>query len=162
MYTALIPSIFHFPVQAGSRIQIFNMTKPYFLSLVTQSVAQEQQPGEKARWYLHQHSPPCTLPLPTASLLQKGESWVSLSFVSCLPNKKIINHSWFPGLPYCPSSTNKGKKANSARPQGTWKHPAIPKIEQLGDSQLEQDRPPALPGSAASSGSGGAFLTKIP
>lgn len=49
-------------------------------------------------------------------------------FVSCLPNKKIINHSWFPGLCYCPASTNKGKKANSARSQGTWKHPAIPKI----------------------------------
>lgn len=83
-------------------------------------------------------------------------------FVSCLPNKKIINHSWFPGPRYCPSSTNKGKKANSARTQGTWKHPDVPKIEQLGDSQLEHGRPPsrhsALPGSAASTGSGGAFL----
>lgn len=72
--------------------------------------------------------------------------------------KKIRNHSWFPGLCYCPDSTNKGKKANSACSQGTWKHPAIPKIGAAWPRAEPPSQHSALPGRAAGSGSGGAFL----
>ena len=65
---------------------------------------------------------------------------------------------------YCPSSINKGEKANAVHTQGTWKQPPIPKIGAAWRvaAGARPGPPPsrrsALPGSAASSGSGGAFL----
>ena len=67
MYTVLVPNTFHLPVQAGSRTQVFNRTKISSFSLATLGVAWEHQPGKKPGWYLHQHSPPCTLPTQTGT-----------------------------------------------------------------------------------------------
>lgn len=72
MYNVLIPNRFHLPVQAGSRTQIFSRTKIPFLSLAILGVAWEHQPGRKTGWYLHQHSPPCTLPAQASILQKKG------------------------------------------------------------------------------------------